>query len=169
MKKNALTIRSPSSPPPLALAFTTSTTLSKRTLAFPLPNGWWFILSREDEYAQVYTAITALTRFYTITLSKLNLPPNLDLQVPTLKLSETNGPFQLFFHLQANALLDHVPMALVRVFVQNMLGRVERAWPAEYRGWLRGPGPVAIEVVLRTTGAVMQRSDSAMDFHDNGT
>lgn len=59
-------------------------------------------------------------------------------------------------------------MALVRVFVQNMLGRVEREWPAEYRGWLRGPGGLVIEVVLKSTGAVMGRSDSAMDFHDGG-
>ncbi|KAL9579432.1 MAG: hypothetical protein Q9203_006698 [Teloschistes exilis] len=168
---NALTIRSSPFPPPRAFAptATTTSTLSKRGLSFNLPGGWWFVYAREDEYSQIYTAITALTRFYTTTLAKLELPPSLDLQSTSIKLSEPNGPFQLSFHLRsANAVLDHVPMALVRLFVQSMLGRVERAWPAEYRGWLRGPGGLLIEVVLKSTGAVMGRSDSAMDIHGGG-
>ncbi|KAL9581642.1 MAG: hypothetical protein Q9212_003774 [Teloschistes hypoglaucus] len=165
-KNDALTTRSPSLTTTAAI---NTSTLSKRALSFALSDGWWFVYATKDEYSQIYTAITALARFYTITLAKLELPPSLDLQSPAIKLSDPNGPFQLFFRLRnANDALDHVPMALVRLFVQSMLGRVESAWPAEYRGWLRGPGGLVIEVILKSTGSVMRRSDSAMDFHDGG-
>ena len=57
-----------------------------------------------------------------------------------------------------------VPIFLVQQFVTLMQYRTRRGLAAEYRGWLRGPGGVVVDVVLETIPARLLL-DSAMDLY----
>ncbi|KAL8727793.1 MAG: hypothetical protein Q9181_005579 [Wetmoreana brouardii] len=163
LQSRAIAIRDPNLPTP---SLHSTNNLSKRVRASSLPGGWSFIISSEDHFDHIGSAVSKLERFYDTMLDIIGLPQNSQLMAQYLSLAD--GPFELLFRLRdaAHQPTEHVPMVLVRAFLGLMLRRAEGGWAVKYTGWLMGPNGVCIDVVLQTTRAMMDIMDSAMDIYN---
>ncbi|KAL8995442.1 MAG: hypothetical protein Q9169_004813 [Polycauliona sp. 2 TL-2023] len=141
---------------------------TKRVPTTHLPGGWTFHLSTPlTTLTPLPPAATALTAFYTFCLSSLfpssDDPPITSISTRVLSLSDET--FELLFRIHDRyAYPDaRVSIFLVQQFVTLMALRTRRGMVGEFRGWLKGPGGVVVDVVLSVIPA-RSLLDSAMDF-----
>ncbi|KAL8867257.1 MAG: hypothetical protein Q9174_005780 [Haloplaca sp. 1 TL-2023] len=138
--------------------------LSKRTLASALPDGWWFLVSHEEHFNYIHTAVSRIVRYYSAMLTTMTLPQNSALQSPDIVLQD--GPFELSFRVHDRLKYPDftIPPWLVRAFIKLMLQRAQRGLAVQYSGYLRRDDGMSIGVTLRTVGVVVNVLDSASDI-----
>ena len=152
-----------SNPQPPSLS-THPHTHPKRAPITHLPGGWTFTLSTASTFNPPTPATTALYTFYHFALTSLYDPAHATLSTRALSISDEI--FELLFRVRDRWMFPEarVPIFLVRQFVTLMQYRTRRGLAAQYRGWLRGPGGVVVDVVLETIPARLLL-DSAMDLY----
>ncbi|KAI4262586.1 MAG: hypothetical protein L6R42_002244 [Xanthoria sp. 1 TBL-2021] len=139
-------------------------TLSKRAHATYLTGGWTFTLATASAFTNIHSAATALNDFYRFAIDSLYDPENA--AVDTRALSISDETFELLFRVRDRWIYPdaRVQIFMVRQFVTLMRYRAQRGLAAQFKGWLRGPGGVVVDVVMETIPAAMLL-DSAMDIY----
>ncbi|KAL9626282.1 MAG: hypothetical protein Q9204_007430 [Flavoplaca sp. TL-2023a] len=159
-----LTITAPTARPLSHTAALSTHTLSSRAPSTHLPGGWTLTLASTTTFTPLPPAATALNAFYRYALSEL-FTAGIE-TVSTRVFSISDETFELLFRIQDRYAHPEarVEVWLVRAFVAMMKIKAQRGLTAQFKGWLKGPGGVVVDVVLETIPA-RALLDSAMDIY----
>ena len=138
--------------------------LTTRAPSTHLPGGWTLTFASTTTFTPLPPAATALNAFYRFALTEL-FTAGIE-TVSTRVFSISDETFELLFRIQDRYAYPNarVEVWLVRAFVAMMKIKAQRGLTAQFKGWLKGPGGVVVDVVLETIPA-RALLDSAMDIY----